>query len=240
MSPRAAAWLTGIGAAAALSGRPATAQTIAATWEGNRVEGYAFADVMLPLVRRGGGAFFVAITPNYLYYHFPDSSGRIRVGSPGLGVRVGGQVERETWTATISAGYEVRRTSYYDAVGGQPEREGERGLAAEASAELMVTPLTTLEAELSVSGASGYVWSRAGALQQIAAGSGPRPLSLELGADFAVERTADSHAWHLGPRLAVTRGGTTLDLRAGRSRLSYPGFSREGRWYFGAGISYAF
>lgn len=215
-------------------------QEVVTGWEGNSSRGYSFVSPAVPVHKGAPFSWIVRGSVSYLYYDVPQGNGKTEVHSPGESLSVALRYAAPGITATIGSGYETRQTKRRLASGAET-KETENGVLVQGDVWFQVTPLTTLSAIVSYSGANDYVWARGGVKRQITNFDYQGSTTLHVGAEVTQQGNKDSKAAQLGAlfEIAYPRSNTSLQFRSGLQRIDAGG-SRSSRPYFGVGLYRAF
>jgi hypothetical protein len=216
-------------------------QELIAGWEGDGSRGYAFASPVLSVGLGAHHALVLRGAVSYLYYGFPDSGGSTAVRSPGASAALGYRLRAARLSATLGAGYELRRTLRRPSVG-PSSRFSEVGLTFQGEVFVQATPLTNVNAIVSYGDANRYLWARTGVKRQLTNTRFRGPVALAIGAEGTVQGNRDAHAYQAGLLVALEfpRARGSLQFRAGYTRLQYPDQTAESKPYFGVGLYRAF
>jgi cellulose biosynthesis protein BcsS len=212
----------------------ASGQELEVAWEGNLARGYSFVSLGLPVTLDGPHFFVLAFQPSYLYQRLPADVGDQREASPGMGASVGYRFENARWSATMSPGYEVRRTARFRSRD-PPEKSTDHGVTALTEVFFEATPLIAIGAVADYSAASGYLWSRAGVVCQITNRRREGPVALAIGPEATAERDPHFSGLGVGGLVAVRllRSRGSVEVRGGSTWLRYDGGPRSAEAYGG-------
>ncbi len=221
--------------------RAGRGQELIAGWEGSALGGYTFASTLVSVGLGAHHALVFGGNGSYLYYNFPDSGGSTEVASPGASAVLGYRLHSERLSATLIAAYEQRRTLERPA--GLPSaRYTQRGVAVEGELWLQATPLTTVDAILSYSGANHYLWSRAGLHRQLTNTRLRRPVALGIGVEGTAQGDRDVRASEAGVVISLdfVHSDGSLQVHAGYGRWRYSDQTFASKPYWGVGLYRAF
>ena len=229
-----------IGVAIMMVCRVATAQEVAAGWEGDDRRGYIFASPSLSVDLGKAQALVFRAAGSYLFYDFPVTGGRVDVTSPGVGGAIGYRVQGRYVNATLTSGFEMRETRRAEP--DTTQRIVERGPYAAAEVFISAGALTRVGAIANYGRANRYTWARSSVTRQLTNRRFEKPRAIGVGLDVTVAGNRDLQTQQVGGVFAWDwfRAKASLQLRAGYSRSLSSGVVVDRHPYVGAGFYHRF
>ena len=215
--------------------RTASAQELAAGWEGDDRRGYAFTSPSVSIGLGASQALVFRASGSYLYYQYPVDEGRVTVTSPGVGGGIGYRVQSRHINVTFVTGLEVRNTLRVEP--GARLTTLERG--AYAATEVFVSAGATRISTIANYGqANRYTWARASMTRQLTNKLFEKPRAISVGVDVTLAGNRDLKTEQLGGVLVWDwfRAKASVQMRAGYSLSSSAGAIVDRHPYVGAGF----